>query len=203
MAKLVLMMAQASGTFEDYLNSMSANRAWIDASFVHALGCAFQVDVCIFQAGMEPALVGCSLAGDSQLVATSLVPMMMVNDLHFWGLVDIELNIQSQHSEGDWAAGIARSLELVQRKRKASTGDVGIIDGDADDEELLPLRAVDRLDLTPWQIADVEVETELKLCQCLQSWCPWDAPTQDLVCMCVFCDQSLIVKVTHPIVMVL
>ena len=66
---IALLCETVSSTgFREYLTQMGRDGAWIDTAFLHGLGCAYEVDVMIFQTGMEPALVGISLLdmGDSQ-----------------------------------------------------------------------------------------------------------------------------------------
>ena len=71
---------------------MGKDGAWIDTAFLHGLGCAYGADIMIFQASMEPAVVGMSLLddGDDQGGGGDpiAIPVALVNDYHFWGVME-------------------------------------------------------------------------------------------------------------------
>ena len=74
-------------SFQEYLAKMRQDREWADLAFLHALGRAHGVNVVIFQAHMDETLVGeCwqdSAAHDDPIA----VPVALVNDHHFWGVL--------------------------------------------------------------------------------------------------------------------
>ena len=94
--------------------------------------------------------------------------------MHFWGLKHKEVVTQKGYSEGDFLAS-ASGLAATPRKSQSAQCD--------HDSEIqyVPVKATDRVDMSAWQMADKDVELELNLCACLQQWCPWDHPTQELV----------------------
>ena len=87
---LALTMSSHEENYRGHLERMARDREWVDASFIHALGVVFHVDVQIWQEHMEPAIVGHSLmVSDSPTEPHALLNMAMVNDLHFWGVCPI------------------------------------------------------------------------------------------------------------------
>ena len=69
------------------------------------------------------------------------------------------------------------NFRSIASARKAKN-DESVADGAI---EYVPVRAVDRVDTTAWQMADKDVQLELNVCACLQTWCPWDNPSQELI----------------------
>lgn len=87
---LALTMSSHEENYRQHLERMARDREWVDASFIHALGVVFHVDVQIWQEHMEPAIVGHSLMlSDSPTEPYALLNIAMVNDLHFWGVCPI------------------------------------------------------------------------------------------------------------------
>ena len=83
-------MSHLREPYDLHLARMSRDQEWIDASVIHALACAFHVDVAIWQAHADPMLVGYSML--SQGESAGLVPIALNNDHHFWGVgvVDVD-----------------------------------------------------------------------------------------------------------------
>ena len=72
-----------SPSFEHYLGEMRQEHTWVDLPFMHALGQAFGVDICVFQEGQSPGLVGTSLGdmGHSSSERNPVcIPVALVND---------------------------------------------------------------------------------------------------------------------------
>ena len=74
--------------YADWVEHMSINTTWIDASVLHAMGCAYGCDIAILQETVEPALLGPSIQPDFHGAEPVLIAVAMVNDLHYWGLRD-------------------------------------------------------------------------------------------------------------------
>ena len=74
-------------SFGDYLEKMSRQHFWIDASVLHALGTIFKVDVMLFQAGSDVAFVGENLGQHEPASCVPMIPLALANDRHYWGVV--------------------------------------------------------------------------------------------------------------------
>ena len=74
-------------SFQEYLAKMRQDREWADLAFVHALGRAHGVNVVIFQAHMDETLVGEDLQDSVEHEDRIAVPVALVNDHHFWGVL--------------------------------------------------------------------------------------------------------------------
>ena len=159
------MMAGVAGrTFADQVRCVSTDKEWIDCSCLLALACFFHVDVVIFQAGVEPAMLGTSMMGANPYAVLSLA---MVNDVHFWGLRPIRVAVPHvQPPNGDMIR-----VPLVDRNRCPSSDDE--VDLHAWHQQVIePARP---------QLADTTVEKEFDLCRCLMNWQPFAAPPSPLV----------------------
>ena len=69
---------------------MRLDREWVDTAFLHALRQAHGVTVLIVQADTDEALVGGDLVenmGKGLCPNPIMVPVALVNDHHFWGVV--------------------------------------------------------------------------------------------------------------------
>ena len=74
-------------SFQEYLAKMRQDREWADLAFLHALGRAYGVSVVIFQAHMDETLVGEGLQDSAEHDDPIAVPVALVNDHHFWGVL--------------------------------------------------------------------------------------------------------------------
>ena len=160
-------MSHLQEPYDMHLRRMSCDREWVDASVIHALACAFHVDVAIWQARADPMLVGHSLL--SRDPASALVPVALTNDHHFWGVVVMEADkrapVDKLTAADDWVA-LPRPCPEASR------------DSDDDDRTTtIPMA----LDMTPAAMNPEEVDAELHLCDCLATWSPWDVPTQQVI----------------------
>ena len=92
---LALSMSTFEGTFPDYLEHLRIRDQWIDACVLHALACKFSLDVAVWQAEADPCLVGISLMPEAaDMKSVPLVSVAMVNDKHFWGIVNMEEQVK-------------------------------------------------------------------------------------------------------------
>jgi len=119
------MAADRGKSYGQHLTCMGTDKEWIDATVLNALGCVFNVDVAVWQSGVDPLLVG-HATGPAERAANpalDLVHVVMVNDLHFWGVKRIDDNsnqlgdLSLEH--GDWM----RLPQVEQRKTSKTHGD--------------------------------------------------------------------------------
>ena len=77
-------------SFQEYVAKMRQDKEWVDTAFLHALGRAHGANVLIFQAHSDEALVGEDMMEDpgDESDAPMMVPIALVNDHHFWGVVE-------------------------------------------------------------------------------------------------------------------
>ena len=184
---LAMAMSSFPGTYPDYLERMSQSGQWIDACVLHCLGCHLRVDVVVWQPGLEPTLVGVSLwEGAPAHDEPPLVHVAMVNDLHFWGVERIE-SVVVPIDRGEWLPIVPHvARESKQGKRAQPSDDVASAefggDGvDSDDEHCWSLPGTVFLGQGREQLNHEAVEAELALCKCLRDWCPWGAPSPELL----------------------
>jgi hypothetical protein len=93
-----LIRVVSNATLPAYLEKMKHKGCWVDTPFLHALACAFDVDVVVMQPS-GVALVGASLREGKESLA--VVPVALANDFHFWALVpdsDADVSHSGQHS---------------------------------------------------------------------------------------------------------
>ena len=84
----MLCRAVAGEDHQQYVQRMRRNGEWADTVFLHALGNVYGANVVVFQAGTDPALLGPCLHEDlGSTGAHLMVPVALVNDYHFWGVV--------------------------------------------------------------------------------------------------------------------
>ena len=76
--------------FDAYERKMRLSGTWGDTAFLHGLACASGVDVVIIQESGD-YLVGSSLMGNDD---TFLIPVVLVNDFHFWACEPLEIQPQ-------------------------------------------------------------------------------------------------------------
>ena len=168
---LVLMMSTADETFAQHLQRMRKDREWADASFLHALACHFRVDCIVWAEHGEPMLIGYSLAKHAG-ATFGYVPIAMVNDLHFWGVVeDVPMLIDPP---------VAEDMMLV---RVADLPIAGSTQGRKREISESPMQGKPCSGLLNAErcMADADIEKELNLCQVLMTWDPWSDPSADLM----------------------
>ena len=60
--ELACKMSHLQEPYNQHLDRMATDGEWVDASVIHALACAFQVDVAIWQRNQDPMLIGYALS---------------------------------------------------------------------------------------------------------------------------------------------
>ena len=147
-----------------YRERMRSNGEWVDIVFLHALACVYGVTVLVFQAGCDPAILGPHLHEDLDQECDVMVPVALVNDYHFWAVVESRLPElgctprppdKGEHlpfqSDGP-AAGEYSSAERVE--------------DDQDQEHHSPWSP------PPGSRSPEEIDKELLFCTALSRWCP-------------------------------
>ena len=87
---------------------------------MHALGHAFGVDICVFQEGQSPGLVGASLGdmGHSALQHDPVcIPVALMNDYHFWAAVPMETEKVEYVDKGDPVLDVVLTAPRSKRQR--------------------------------------------------------------------------------------
>ena len=166
-------------SFHEYLAKMRQDREWVDTAFLHALGRAYGVNVVIFQAHMDEALVGEDLQDSAEHEDCIAVPVALVNDYHFWGVlpcadevaVDVvdkgePAALRSCMGDGRRGKGLCPNPRLNPEEK------CGLEDGEPP-EVALP-------HATP-PICAAVIEAELQLCTALATWEPWNIPSAALL----------------------
>ncbi len=160
-------------SFREYTDAMARNHEWVDAAFLHAVANAFQVDVCVFQLGVEPVLLGVSLQ-DSRGGEAPLVPIALVNDFHFWGVVEETAAEVPPVDKGDiWPIQQDQEQSRPRKRRRADQDEAS---DDGEDPKTFFDRAAQA-----GQVSSDRAAKELILCQALGRWNPWAAPAQELL----------------------
>ena len=162
---------------------MQQNGHLADTALLHGMGNAYGIDVLIFQVGTDPACVGtCLHLEDGSRV---VVPVALVNDYHFWGLLSDHVEEDIAHvDKGDIVTcGISHNQhgcvpgqvhnEHHNRHSKDGKNDMG------EDPAGIFLEASPHLDNN--MVLPGCVEKELALCQVLSTWCPWATPSNQLL----------------------
>ena len=170
---MALHMSSVSGeSYSEYVKRMSVDKTWADVSLIHALACVFDVDVSIWQAQQEPALVGASLHEDG---SRCLLAIALVNDYHFWGVIKSNEEALVATDNGDWLNPALLSGVSADRHRKAGHGDD---DGEGPEQGVFEMPM---LGSSQQCMSEAEITAELALCQCLREWNPWSEPSETLV----------------------
>ena len=151
----VMMAGWVEGSaYAEVIKSVATDKDWVDCSCLLALACEFSVDVLIFQEGMGPAIVGCSLMG---ITPFGMLTIAMVNDRHFWGLRSVRVAIPTkQPPQGD-PIHMPKEIDRVERV------------GSSDDE--VDLNEWHRTTVEPLipQLKDADVGKEFAMCEVLTS----------------------------------
>jgi len=157
--------------FRQYLDFMGRDGNWIDTAFLHSLGCAYGVDVVIFQEGVEPAFVGVSLQGMDDCRQgdggnSIAVPVALVNDYHFWGLA-----VAPDDSQG--------ASPVDKGELQALVAGLGTYPGPAVEEVGEDDGAWVHTHAQPRTTSDITVE--FCLCQALTRWDPFSSPSEEVL----------------------
>ena len=78
-------------SISEYQVRMRGDGEWVDTVFLHALACVYGVTVLVFQDGCDPAILGPHLHTDLDQECDVMVPVALVNDYHFWAVVESRL----------------------------------------------------------------------------------------------------------------
>ena len=162
-------------SFQEYLTNMRKDNEWVDTAFLHALGRAYGVNVLIIQSHIDETIVGEDLTEtDNKDGALIAVPVALVNDRHFWGVLPCEDNdevcpvdkgdyesLRSQVSKGLCSSSHGHTSPTVDHSDELDDGEVP--------------------DLAHAPTTTVSIEAELEMCTALSSWVPWDTPSAALI----------------------
>ena len=175
-------------SFQEYLAKMRQDREWADLAFLHALGRAHGVNVVIFQAHMDETLVGEDLQDSAEHEDRIAVPVALVNDHHFWGVlpcgheVAVDAVDKGEHAAlrshvGDGRRG--KGLCPSSRANPPNERDSGAAqeDGACEDGELPEVAFPEA---SPPMCA-AAIEAELEMCTALATWEPWNTPSAALL----------------------
>ena len=168
-------MSNEVNGFGDYIQKMSQTTYWIDGAVLHALGIIFKVDVMLFQHGSDVAFVGESLGQHEPSRSVPMIPIALVNDRHYWGVL-------TSHRIADSFVGDAAAHHAERVVPETSHTDAAGADADADadvddDAQCEPWVAA----IVPAMVPDEEVRRELDLCIAICDWNPFNEPHADLL----------------------
>ena len=163
------LISSGEADFLEYLDEMTKPDAWVDTAFLHVMACANGVDVVLIQAGMSPVLLGISThqgqeldcENDDKAKYPTAVPMALVNDVHFWGVLPVETAVVPLVADEEQG----RRPQL-RTSTSESPGSLQV-----DDDELEHQKAAN----------EEYVQREFALGIALSKWNPWRYPTQDLI----------------------
>lgn len=161
-------------SFDDYVRGLGTQGEWVDTASLHALACACGVDVCVFQSGRDPTLLGPSTTGDAR-AAVPIIPVAIENDFHFWGCLEADVPLIDYVDKDDAALAViirgrATHTPTKRRRTTAARDD----DADEDGEDIAP-PTVEAM------VSDDGVEVELAFIQCLRQWDPFASPTETVL----------------------
>lgn len=145
-----------------YLRKIKSNGHWADTCFLHALGCACDADVLMFQADAEPTIVGPSLIGKN---ADFVVPVALQNEFHFWAMCQEGQPDLEFVDKGD---GIRPSLVKSEPVRAMAAS---APEGESDPIAFNPLV----------EIHEAQIKAEIGFCEVLSKWNPFDEPSPELI----------------------
>ena len=153
-----------------YRARMQKNGEWVDTVFLHALACVYGVTVLVFQAGCDPAILGPHLHEDLDQDCDVVVPVALVNDYHFWAVVESRLPglgcTTSARDKGEHMP--FQSDEAAREYSLAETEE----DGQEHHAAWTP---------PPGARSPEEIDKELQFCAVLSNWCPWSEPAAETV----------------------
>ena len=173
---LACAMSYLQEPYEMHIRRLSADKEWIDASVIHALACAFRVDVAIWQEHLEPMIVGFSLLDKGE--AKGLLTIALKNDCHFWAVVVADTKQKPSAdsvacvSLDDW---VALPREISDPRRQPCFARDDDDDEEECDDGALTMTAL--VDFKPPFMDTADVDAELELCSCLPTWDPWQLPS--------------------------
>ena len=181
-------------SFPEYLAKMRKDQEWVDTAFLHALGRAHGVNVVIFQAHTDETLVGEGLADVAEHGAGAgiAVPVALVNDHHFWGVLpcadEVAVDpvdkgdhaaLRSHLGDGFKGKGLC-SNPKPNPKGQGPCPDPSECDDAAAQEDGEPPE-VAFPEVNPPTNSAVAIEAELEMCVALATWEPWNTPSAALL----------------------
>ena len=164
---------------DDYLRSMQQNRIWMDTALLHGMACAFGADACVFQEGVDPALLGVSLHEPTDVAHDSLivVPIALVNDKHFWGVVAAD-TVNAAPVEEPPLQLVPWSVDGPPRKRQR-VDEGGEEEAEEDPNPCSHVHDTEGKETNA--ASGYHVEVELQLCHALSRWDPWGTPPNEIL----------------------
>ena len=161
----VAMAGKPGRTFFDQCRVAKQDKDWIDCSVILAMACVYSVDVVVHQHGQEPAVMGPSLVGQHALAQ---VNMFMINDVHFWGMRHMHIEVPMRPPEA----------RIVDRPLAAGNEED---DAAAETSTDFRLWYEETQETLQPRMPNDEVEQELALCKCLLKWDPFAQPSPELI----------------------
>ena len=162
--------------YNTYIESVGTDRKWLDASILFVLSVHYGVDVCVWQDGQDPALIGISMVPNppASKSAIPLVPIAVEADRHFWGVIPLDVSIVLAHppDSSDQLVPFTDESSGPARK-KIRTDDAEECTDENEYSDFL-------FEFSKRAMPTEELESELALCKVLQEWCPWSQPTHEL-----------------------
>ena len=162
--------------YNTYIESVGTDRKWLDASILFVLSVHYGVDVCVWQDGQDPALIGTSMVPNraASKAAIPLVPIAVEADRHFWGVIPLDVSIVLAHPPDTSDQLVPFTDESSGPKRKKTrTDDAEECTDENEYSDFL-------FEFSRRAMPTEELESELALCKVLQEWCPWSQPTHEL-----------------------
>ena len=164
-----------------YRARMRGNGEWADAVFMHALACAYGVTVLVFREKCDPAILGPHLHEDLDQDCDVVVPVALVNDYHFWAVVESRLpglGCTLARDKGELFAFQSDGRETARAREyslaNARAREYSLAEVEEDDQEHHPSWAP-----PPSARSAAEIDKELQFCAVLSTWCPWSEPTAE------------------------
>ena len=169
-----IIRATTGNSLDMYLERMGKSGSWVDTVFLHAMACSFGVDVIVFQEGMEPGLLGASLAGEKSL---DMLPVALANDHHFWAMQPAEVvtpvvNKGDMFLEGTVVSPAGTVVSQAGCSKKTQRPGTNAQHPEEDDSEFV--------EWTP-SLDETVVDAELALCNVLPQWSPFTSPKEDVI----------------------
>jgi hypothetical protein len=170
-----MIRATTSQSLEMYLANMSKMGTWVDTAFLHGLACSCHVDIIIFQEDMDPTLVGSSLAGGA---VEALVPIALVNSFHFWAMEPAQCEMVMVSKGDSFLAGTVLPQQqggtAASSARPRKSGGAVLPQGDDEENEDTFQEGLPSRD-------EVQIDSELSLCNVLIQWSPFETPQPKLL----------------------
>ena len=159
--------------FDAYERKMRLSGTWGDTAFLHGLACASGVDVVIIQESGD-YLVGSSLMGNDD---TFLIPVVLVNDFHFWACEPLEIQPQITVNV-DETVGLMDRVSVDQDSEEAMYG-FGRKTLSCHDKKIIHC-SFSQVEVDSQHMDLSLVHKDVVVCEALASWSPWELPSEDV-----------------------